>query len=226
MYFKGTIIITDPCYIMRRNPMKRPEPKDFNLSDTIYNKPHSEYSTPEELAYRAACSKYWAEESKYDDWKKCGCGECMDVLGLTNYISESTIYGDWSCTTWSTPRKDVEEQIEELNKLCKEAREVKEKYGRDSIQSKIYGDKWADATLDMKKLGIFLCRCWNGSCIPFLKKILIYNLGFSKWIEEHPRYVTVIPDFDGDVQHYVDTNVNAHIIGIGNINFFTIQTGF
>lgn len=225
MYFKGTIIITDPCYIMRRNPMKHPEPKDFNLPDTIYSKPHSEYSSPEELAYKAACSKYWTEESKYEDWKKCGCGECMAVLGLTNYISESTIYGDWSCTTWSTLRKDVEEQIEELNKLCKESRKAKEKYVRDSVQSKIYGDKWADATIDMKKLGTF-CADAGMVAVFLLEEVLIYNPDFSKWIEEHPWCVTVIPDFDGDIQYYVDINVNAHIIGIGNINFFTIQTGF
>ena len=44
-------------------------------------------------------------------------GDNMAALGLTNYISESTRYGDWSCSTWSTPRKDVEAQLEELNAL-------------------------------------------------------------------------------------------------------------
>ena len=28
-------------------------------------------------------------------------------------------------------------------------------------------------------------------------------------------------DFDGEVEYYVDKNKNAHIYGIGNINFFT-----
>lgn len=220
----GDIIITDPCYIMRRNPMKHPEPKDFNLPNTIYSKPYSEYSTPEELAYKAACSKYWAEESKYDDWKKCGYGECMNVLGLTNYISESTIYGDWSCTTWSTPRKDVEEQIEELNKLCKEAWEAEEKYGRDSIQSKIYGDKWADATMDMKKLGIF-CADAGMVAVFLLDEVLKYNPDFNKWMEKHDWCVTLIKGFDGEINYHIDNDGDAHIIGKGNINFYTTQTG-
>ena len=64
MKFKGDIIITDPCYIIKK------------------------------------------------DWRKCDYGDNMAALGLTNYISESTRYGDWSC---STPRKDVEAQLEELN---------------------------------------------------------------------------------------------------------------
>lgn len=32
------------------------------------------------------------------------------------------------------------------------------------------------------------------------------------------------PDFDGEVNYYVDKSIEAHIIGIGNINFFTAQT--
>ena len=52
MKFKGNIIITDPCYIV-----------------------------------------------KDSDWEKCDCGNNMEVLGFRTFISESTIYGDWSCTT-------------------------------------------------------------------------------------------------------------------------------
>lgn len=31
---------------------------------------------------------------KDEDWVKCEYGERLDKLGFTNYISESTIYGD------------------------------------------------------------------------------------------------------------------------------------
>lgn len=63
MKFKGDIIITDPCYIIKENPIKRPEPKDFNLPDTIHSKPYSEYSTPEEFAFKKASDNYWEEKS-------------------------------------------------------------------------------------------------------------------------------------------------------------------
>lgn len=29
MYFKGTIVITDPCYIIKENPIKCPNEEDF-----------------------------------------------------------------------------------------------------------------------------------------------------------------------------------------------------
>lgn len=93
MYFKGTIVITDPCYIIKENPIKCPNEKDFGLPASISSKPFKDYSTPEELAYKAALDYYFSESHKYDDWGKCDFGENMEVLGIHNYISESTIYG-------------------------------------------------------------------------------------------------------------------------------------
>lgn len=37
---------------------------------------------------------------------------------------------------------------------------------------------------------------------------------------------TLIKDFDGEINYYVDDEDDAHIIGVGNVNFFTTQTGF
>lgn len=34
-----------------------------------------------------------------------------------------------------------------------------------------------------------------------------------------------IPDFDGDIEYEVDDNTDAHIVGKGNIDFYTLQTG-
>ena len=36
----------------------------------------------------------------------------------------------------------------------------------------------------------------------------------------------VVPGFDGVIDYYVDSNEEAHIYGIGNVNFYTAQTGF
>lgn len=121
MKFKGDIIITDPCYIIKDNS---------------------------------------------DDWNKCGWG------------------------------KDVEAQLEELNTLGWE------QYGKDSVQAKIYNDKIADASLNIKKIGHF---CADMVAVFLLDEVLKYN-----------------PDFDGEVNYYVDS---ARIIGVGNINFFTSQVG-
>lgn len=48
MKFKGDIVITDPCYVIKRGS---------------------------------------------EDWRKCNYGDNMEVLGLTKFISESTLYG-------------------------------------------------------------------------------------------------------------------------------------
>ena len=59
MKFKGTIIITDPCYVIKKNNYPSPKPADFNLPESIDRKPYKEYKTPDELAYKAACDKYF-----------------------------------------------------------------------------------------------------------------------------------------------------------------------
>ena len=82
-----------PCYIIKKNPIEHPNEKDFGLPASIISKPFKDYSTPEELAYKAALDYYFSESRKYDDWDKCDFGENMEVLGIHNYISESTIYG-------------------------------------------------------------------------------------------------------------------------------------
>lgn len=66
MKFKGTIIITDPCYIVKK------------------------------------CT-----EDMQDDWTRCDSGHYMEALGIKRYICESTIYGDWGCTTYKVDTDPV-----------------------------------------------------------------------------------------------------------------------
>lgn len=179
MKFKGDIIITDPCYIIKMDS---------------------------------------------DDWSKCGWGESMSVLGFTKYISESTLYGDWSCSTWSTPRKDVEAQLEELNALERARWELMKQYGEDSVQAKIYDDKIADASLNIEKIGHF-CADAGMVAVFLLDEVLKYNPDFDYHINREWT-TTLIKDFDGEINYYVDDGDDAHIIGVGNVNFFTTQTGF
>lgn len=179
MKFKGDIIITDPCYIIKDDS---------------------------------------------DDWDKCGWGESMGVLGFTTYISESTLYGDWSCSTWSTPRKDVEAQLEEFNTLGRARWELMKQYGEDSVQAKIYDNKIADVSLNVEKIGYF-CADTGMVAVFLLDEVLKYNPDFDYHINREWT-TTLIKDFDGEVNYYVDNEGDAHIIGVGNVNFFTTQTGF
>lgn len=74
MKFKGDVIITDPCYIIRAE--------------------HHE-----------------TELITKDDWEACEYGEKMEVLGIKNYLTRDTLYGDWSCSTFN---KDKNEKIGEF----------------------------------------------------------------------------------------------------------------
>lgn len=212
MYFKGTIVITDPCYIIKENPIKYPNEKDFGLPASIISKPFKDYSTPEELAYKAALDKYYKESRKYDDWDKCDYGENMGALDIHNYISESTIYGDWGCTTYQT-EKEPKEFLESILRVLNDNLENKE-YGNDELsilnEGKAIGEFCADAGL----VGVFL-----------LDEILAYNPDWKSWIEEHSWCATIIRDFKGEVEYYIDkVNKEAHIVGTGSINFYTAQT--
>ena len=211
MYFKGTVVITDPCYIIKKNPIRYPDEKDFGLPASISNKPFKDYSTPEELAYKDALDKYYEESRKYDDWDKCDWGENMEVLGIHNYISKSTIYGDWSCSTCQT-KEEPKEFMESILRILNDNLEN----GEDSedwipYEGEYIGEFCADAGL----VGVFL-----------LDEILAYNPEWKSWIEEHPWCATIIEDFEGEVEYYIDkVDEEAHIVGTGNINFYTAQTG-
>lgn len=211
MYFKGTVVITDPCYIIKKNPIKYPDEKDFGLPASISNKPFKDYSTPEELAYKDALDRYYEESRKYDDWDKCDWGENMEVLGIHNYISKSTIYGDWSCSTYQT-KEEPKEFMESILRILNDNLEN----GEDSedwipYEGEYIGEFCADAGL----VGVFL-----------LDEILAYNPEWKSWIEEHPWCATIIEDFEGEVEYYIDkVDEEAHIVGTGSINFYTAQTG-
>ena len=207
MYFKGTIVITDPCYIIKENPIKCPNEKDFGLPASIISKPFKDYSTPEELAYKAALDYYFSESRKYDDWDKCDFGENMEVLGIHNYISESTIYGDWSCTTYQTEKKP-KKLLEDILQTLKDGI-------REDLAAFDEGEAIGSFCADSGYVGVFL-----------LDEILEYNPKWESWIKEHSWCATIINDFEGEVEYYIDkVNGEAHIVGTGNINFYTAQTG-
>lgn len=187
MHFKGTIIITDPCYIVKKCTEKNPHPFPWTK---VNIKNHN---------VKEMVKQYTEWEDSHDDWRKCMYGSNMEALGISTYFTESTIYGDWGCSTY----KIEENPYEVVNNLV-------EAYEEDyNIKCSKLGDFCADAGL----VSVFL-----------LDEVRKYNPDIDKWIEEHSWCITTISDFDGEVKYYVDKNNEAHIIGIGNINFFTAQT--
>ena len=200
MYFKGDVIITDPCYVVKDQEIEinydtEPKAEDFGLI---------EYPTrldfPNREDHRQACLKVMAHnkvllpaydaayaewQKQYeDDWAKSECGSNMEALGVNTYLTSDTLYGDWSCTTVNTDTK------EEIGSFC------------------------ADAGL----VSVFL-----------LDEILAYNPEFDYHINRQWT-TTLIKDFDGEIEIVEDDfgngKIEVRVIGKGNINFYTTQTGF
>lgn len=42
-----------------------------------------------------------------DDWSASSYGSSMEELGIRNYMTRDTMYGDWSCTTFNSDTNEV-----------------------------------------------------------------------------------------------------------------------
>jgi hypothetical protein len=120
MKFKGDIIITDPCYLMKdkENNPNNPRPKmgDYPILAGKGSKKFSDFTEEENKAYAEyeKAQKKWDRENP-DDWDVCGNGENLQALGFNTYLCRDTLYGDWSCTTYNADTKAV------LGKFCADA---------------------------------------------------------------------------------------------------------
>lgn len=229
MRFKGDIIITDPCYICKEKKEvgEYPKVKDYFSYDEKDDYPdyrkmdereikevEKETGLPRRLLLDEWIHKseqYEKENKKYEealqeyrknnisDWDLSNFGTSMEALGIKNYIRRDTLYGDWSCTTYNS---DTNEKI---------------------------GNFCADAGM----VGVFL-----------LDEVLKYNPDFDYHVER-PWTTTLIKDFDGEIDFEIihtegvyedDTEFHSKgerweddsvsVVGKGNINFKTVQTGF
>lgn len=215
------IIITDPCYIIKRQKQH----SDYN------NLSKKEYEIIEEMHnYKEKINEEWRKQGNFtiqqiydfltkideykrnyeeikrqkynlnkDDWEDTDYGQNLKAIGFNNYISRNTIYGDWSCTTFN---ENTDEPI---------------------------GDFCADSGM---------------VAVLELDEVLKYNPDFNYHIEK-PWTTTLIKNFTGDVWFEIEhtegeyednseyhkkgdkwSNDTVHVIGKGNINFITNQTGF
>jgi hypothetical protein len=204
------IIITDPCYIIKERK-RTVEHKYINYRDYDLIKKNnwkiSELSAKQVLAAYKKYQQGSKLQKKYDeeyysqggdDWEDCDYGDNMEALGISNYLVTSTLYGDWSCTTF---KEDTNEAI---------------------------GHFCADAGL----VGVFI-----------LDEVLEYNPKFDYHLNREWT-TTLIKNFTGDIwfeKHhhegvYEDTTEwhkkgdtweedTIHVVGKGNVNFITKQTG-
>lgn len=176
MEFSGDIVITDPCYLMKKREsdgtdQPKPKEEDFFSYPEITDYPDCKELVPGIGIYNS--EQYMEEREKYekaltahqaltDDWVKCGYGDRMDLLGIHKCMVRDTIYGDWSCSVF---RKDEHGHEEEIGGFC------------------------ADAGLVI---------------VADMAEVLAYNPDFPKWAEEHKWCATILKGFEGTVQFVVE----------------------
>jgi hypothetical protein len=188
MKFKGTIVITDPCYLDNDMP-------------------------------ESSTSERW--------WDMVQYGENLEATGIEHYICESTLYGDWSCNTYKGTLNEIKQTRETWDKYYIT---FFTKYNDPSISAEERSKLLEEYNQYEKQfnteytLGSF-CADAGMVCVVYLDEVLKVNPDFQKWAEEHTWCATIIRDFDGDVRYEVDENTEAHIVGTGNINFYTSQSG-
>ena len=164
-----------------------------------------------------------------DLWEKSDYGEDLSVFGCSQWISEDTLYGDWSCTVFTGQESECQKALDEINNLYDKLEhlqrndpdfENKEAYLNDAIDYLDY-----QFQENHTKLGRF-CADTGMVCVVYLEEVLKVNPHFKEWVDSHPWCATIINDFKGDVKYVIDNLDNAHIAGSGNIFFYTVQTGF
>ncbi len=196
MKFKGDIIITDPCYIIR-------------------------------------AEHHGTKPLTKDDWSACDYGQNMGALGIHNFLTANTEYGDWSCTTIKEA-EGSEELIARLNemyvKFFSDYNNIKV-YKTEEHRKEMLEAHTAEYDKIVEDSGLVLGHfCADAGLVSvfLLEEVLKYNPDFDYHLNK-PWTTTLIKDFDGDVEitHRGDgEEPEVSVVGKGNINFYTSQTGF
>ena len=208
---------------------REPKPKDFGLPDPPIEDENVirkmirdslldiqakiDAHPEEEKAIRAAsyvgrrrafldALQSWHDE--INAWHACGYGYCLDKLGITQFVTEDTLYGDWSCTVFDNDNKP-------LGRFCADSSLVTvclldevRKHNPD-IDQWIADHEWCAAVI----------KGFDGT-VKFIKET-------AAWESDS--------DFEccGKILwHKGDTRTDETLIleGEGNIPFKTSQTGF
>jgi len=103
-----------------------------------------------------------------------------------------------------------------------------ENYGFTSYiwEDTIYGD-WSCTTINTDTQEVLGKFCADAGLVGvfLLDEVLKHNPDFNLHVNS-PWICTLIKDFDGDIQYEVGDEEDVHIVGKGNINFSTFQSGF
>lgn len=201
IYFDGDILITDPCYFVkkkRKGNISAPDYKDFGVSNKEF----------EQYYYKSIKTEKLEEyEKRYEEWKKlhasdlekCNGGYDMEALGFHTYLCRDTLYGNWTCSITDNLTGN------EIGNFCADSGRIGvflldevRKYNPDFIGCLKYEDI----------AGVI--QNFRGEIQFVIEEINnIYDEGCRCRKENNKRHDYIL-----------------HIVGNGNINFITNPIGF
>ena len=158
-------------------------------------------------------------------------GQGVRELGFTNFIWEDTLYGDWSCTTF-VDSPNTEALINEMGENYFEFFRLYNHKDCSSEQKQKLYEAYRLKQEEFKKSALILGQfCADAGLVGcfLLEEVLAFNPEFNYHIEK-PHTTTWIKGFDGEVESKTDAagtgDYMLSLVGVGNINFYTQQTGF
>ena len=140
-----------------------------------------------------------------NDWSACRYGENMEALGIRNYMTRDTIYGDWSCTVY-----DMDSE-EEIGKFCADA----------GLVSVFLLDEVLKYNPDFD---YHIERPWTTSLISDFKGTVEFVVEHEEGVyEEDSEYWNAGDTWEEDSVHVIGHGINKNT---GEpINFRSTQTG-
>ena len=235
MRFDGDIIITDPCYIMNKDT-KPDYSTSPNWWDYFSKANESEYDDARIPTFEEFCKieHFPDDDDFYTEKTKVALYE-FHVINAKNPMLYSETFEKEKAAYNKANYEWHEKNITDWE-LCGFG-EVMENLGIQNslVAETIYGD-WSCTTYqlnstfasDYKVIGHF-CADAGLVGVFILDEVMKYNAKY-KDITDAPHCVTLIRDFHGEVSLNIihDDEYNedeVRVIGTGNINFETRQTG-
>jgi len=224
IYFEGDILITDPCYICKETVATGEYPSRNDYFSYKEEEDYPDYkkvpleSLDElerrlveiELSDGCKSEMYQKEHEEYDkaiqkyrddnisDWELSNGGRDFEQFGFTAYMSRDTLYGDWSCTVFDT--------------------DTKKPIGEFCADSGMVGVFLLDEVLKYNPDVMEKLSSWAATVIKNFKGYVQMQVVHMEGIYEEDS------EYHKKGEKWEDNSVE--VVGTGNINFRTKQTGF
>lgn len=236
MYFKGDIVITDPGYIIHNERKQMPDivkSQEPKMPQFMRYQKKEDYPDvrDKDVSEMSAMEKEYCEHAQKILAELRGVNDAAFVMFEQKFVhilpKYSKMYEEDMDRFFEAYDKWREPYLSDWERSdCGRAMGV---LGFENWMSSdtYYGDWSCTVFMGRKRIGHF-CADAGMVCVVPLSEVLKYNPRFEMH-KTHKHACALIRDFDGDINFEIkeeDGEKILSVVGVGNINFRTAQTGF